>query len=307
MKIVRATFLSIRGVPDGTYDFPQQTAGSANSPIIVTGPEASGKTRFLEALLATKEAIGPYGPMIDGATWLEPGKQLAKIMLTLALDEEERQYAGTSDNIVEGEATFLAERVRRDADEGLVALLSRYEHGPDAGKIEYFPSSRRLSPLGPYHGTGVIEQRLQRALKDPTKYGFVVRFLRDLPQDPALTKAFSQQLERLSPSCRYVAGEPQRGLPRCFSSRGGAAANISELSETEQQAVLIAATAVNIGLSRSIVLLDRPEIGTNSGRVAEFVEALSLLGRDNQVIMATSTPEFLAVVPKANVIRLEGT
>lgn len=307
MKIVRATFLSIRGVPDGTYDFRHPASGAANSPIIVTGGEASGKTRFLEALLATKEAIGPYGPMMDGATWLEPTKQLAKVMLTFALDEEERQYAGTSDNLVDGEATFLSERVRRDADEGLVALLSRYEHGPEAGKIEYFPSSRRLSPLGPYHGTGVIEQRLQRALKDPTKYGFVVRFLRDLPQDSAMTKTFSGQLERLSASCRYVAGEPQRGLPRCFSSRGGPVANISELSETEQQAVLVAATAANIGLSRSIVLIDRPELGTNPGRAAEFVEALSLLGQDNQVFMATAVPEFLAAVPKANIIRLEGT
>jgi hypothetical protein len=307
VKIIRATFLSIRGVPDGTYDLAHPVSGAPNSMVLVTGPEASGKTRFLEALLATKEAIGPYGPMIEGGTWLRPGNQTAKIMVTYALDEEERQYAGTSDHIVDGEATFLAERVRRDADEGLVALLARYEHGPGSGKVEYFPSSRRLSPLGPYHGTGVIEQRLQRALKDPTKYGFVVRFLRDLPQDPATTKAFSQQLERLSPSCRYVAGEPQRGLPRCFSSRGGPAATISELSETEQQAVLFAATAVNIGLSRSLVFIDRPELGTSPLRAAEFVEALSSLGQDNQVIMASSSPEFLAVLPKANIIRLEGT
>jgi len=307
VKILRATFLSIRGVPDGTYDFANPISGAPNSLLLVTGPEASGKTRFLEALLATKEAIGPYGPMIEGATWLKPGSQLAKIMISFALDEEERQYAGSSDNIVDGEATFLAERVRRDADEGLVALLSRYEHGPSSGKVEYFPSSRRLSPLGPYHGVGVIEQRLQRAQKDPTKYGFVVRFLRELPQDPGAQKAFSKQLERLSPSCRFVAGEPQRGLPRCFSSRGGPAATISELSETEQQAVLIAATAVNIGLSRSLVLIDRPELSTSPGRAAEFVEALSLLGDDNQVIMASSGPEFIAAMPKANVIRLEGT
>lgn len=306
MKITRATFLSVRGIPDGTYDLCHPATGAPNSMILVTGPEASGKTRFLEALLATKEAIGPYGPMSPGATWLQPGSQLAKIMLSFALDEEERQYVGTSEAVVDGEATFLRERVRRDADEGLVALLARYEHGANAGKVEYFPSSRRLSALGPYHGTGVIEQRVQRASKEPTKYGFVVRFLRDLPQDPAAQKAFAQHLERLSPTCRYVPTEPQPGLPRCFSSRGAQGATSSELSETEQQAVLFAATAVAIGLSRSLVLIDRPEMGTSPGRAAAFIEALSLLGQDNQIIMASSSNEFLAALPKTNIIRLEG-
>jgi energy-coupling factor transporter ATP-binding protein EcfA2 len=306
VKILRATFLGIRGVTDGTYDFAHPVTGAPHSMILVTGPEASGKTRFLEAILATKEAIGPYGPMSTGATWLEPGSQIAKIMVSFALDEEERQYAGTSDSVVDGEATFLRERVRRDADEGLVALLARYEHGHHAGKVEYFPSSRKLSPLGPFHGTGVIEQRMQRVSKEPTKYGFIVRFLRELPQDPAAQKVFAQQMERLSPSCRYVPVEAQPGLPRCFSSRGGPESSIVELSETEQQAVLVAATAVLIGLSRSLVLIDRPELGTSPGRVGAFVEALSLLGQDNQIIMASSSNDFVAALPKSNVIRLEG-
>jgi hypothetical protein len=306
VKIVRATFLSVRGVPDGTYDLAHPTTGAPHGMVLVTGPEASGKTRFLEGILATKEAIGPYGPMSAGEAWLRPGSQLAKVMLSFALDEEERQYVGTSDSVVDGEATFLRDRVRRDADEGLVALLARYEHGPGAGKVEYFPASRRLSPLGPFHGTGVIEQRLQRISKEPTKYGFVVRFLRELPQNPAPQKAFAKCLEGLSPSCRYVPDAPGPGLPRCFSSRGGPPANLSELSETEQQSVLLAATAVAIGLSRSLVLLDRPELCTSSGRAVSFVEALELLGQDNQIIMASSSSEFVAALPKANVIRLEG-
>ncbi len=306
MKILRATFLGIRGVPDGTYDLSNPATGAPNSIVLVTGPEASGKTRFLEAILATKEAIGPYGPMSTGATWLHPGSQLAKIMLTFALDEEERQYVGTSDGTIDGEATFLRDRVRRDADEGLVALLSRYEHGPETGKVEYFPSSRRLSPLGPFHGTGVIEQRLQRVSKEPTKYGFVVRFLRELSQRPAEQRVFARCLEGLSPSCRYVATDGEPGLPRCFSSRGGPAANVSELSETEQQSVLFAATATAIGLSRSLILIDRPELSTAPARAAAFVEALGALGDDNQVLMASSAPEFVAALPKANVIRLEG-
>jgi hypothetical protein len=163
-----------------------------------------------------------------------------------------------------------------------------------------------LSPLGPFHGTRDIEQRLQRVSKEPTKYGFVMRFLRELPQDPAQQKAFARSLEQLSPSCRYVSTGPEPGLPRCFSSRGGPASSVSEVSDTEQQAILLAATSVLIGLSRSLVLLDRPELGTSTGRAAAFVEALGSLGDDNQFVMASSSNEFALALPKANVIRLEG-
>lgn len=307
MKIVRATFLGIRGVADGTYDLTHPVTGAPNSLVLVTGAEASGKTSFLEAILAAKEAIGAYGPMSPGATWIASGGIIAKIMLSFALDEEERQYVGTAESIIDGEATFLPERVRRDADEGLVALLARYEHVPSSGKVEYFPSSRRISPLGPFHGISAVEQRMHRASKEITKYGFIVRFLRDLtPQSPA-QKAFAQHLERLSPTCRYVSCEPSSGLPRCFSTRTSASATMSELSETEQHSVIFAATAVATGLSKSLILVDRPEASTSPGRAAAFVEALTMLGDDNQIIMASASHEILAVVPKTNVIRLEGT
>jgi energy-coupling factor transporter ATP-binding protein EcfA2 len=307
MKILRATFLGVRGVPEGSYDFSHPATGAPQGVVVITGPEASGKTRFVEAILATKEAIGPYGPMSPGAAWLPPGSMVAKVALSFALDEEERQYVGTSQAVVDGEATFLRDRVRRDADEGLVALLMRYEHGKEAGKVEYFPASRRLSPQGPYHGTGALEQRMQRASKEATKYGFVVRFLRELGQMPAEAKAFAANLERLSPSCRYAPGEPTPGLPRCFSSRGGPAVSVSELSETEQQAVLLAATAVVIGLHRSLVLLDRPELCASPERAGALVEALAQLGDDNQLLLASSSSEIIAAVPPYSVIRLGGT
>ncbi len=307
MKIVRATFLGIRGVSDGTYDFTHPTTGAPNSLVLVTGPEASGKTSFLEAIVAAKEAIGAYGPMSPGATWIASGGVIAKVMLSFALDDDERHYVGTSESVVDGEATFLPERVRRDADEGLVALLARYEHGVKCGKMEYFPSSRRILPLGPFHGTGVVEQRMQRASKEITKYGFIVRFLRELNQLPAAQKAFAEHLARLSPTCRYVPSEPNSGLPRCFATRGIAGATMSELSETEQHCIIFAATAVAIGLSKSLILIDRPEASTSPSRAGAFLEALSMLGDDNQIIMASFSNEILAAVPRTNIIRLEGT
>lgn len=307
MKLSRVTFLGIRGIADGSYDFTDVQTGLPHDVVIVTGPEASGKTRFLEAILAAKEGIAPYGPMSTGATWLPPGLGVAKIMLSFWLEEEERQYVGTNREVVDAEAQFLPDRIRRDADEGTVALLRRYEHGRAAGKIEYFPASRRLSPLGPFHGTSALEQRLHRASKDPMKYGFVVRFLRDLDQDAAKEKEFAALLERLSPSVRYVMRASREGLPRCFSSRGGPPVHAAELSDSEAQAVLLAATAVNVGLSRSLVLVDRPELFAGAGSAPRLLEGLRALGEGNQLLLASSSAEMIAAVPRDNVVRLGGS
>lgn len=306
MKLLRATFLGVRGVPDGTYDLGHTSVDKAHDVVVVTGREASGKTRFLEAIVAAKEAIGPYGPSAPGAAWLADGGTLAKVVLAFVLTPEERDYVGTSETVVEGEATFMSDRIRRDADEGLVALLSRYQHGHTGGKLDYFPANRRVAPLGPFHGRGELEQRMLRASKDPSKYGFITRFLRELPFAPSEGIAFGAQLERLSPTCRFVAGQPEPGVPRCFRSRGGAPVSLGELSDTEQHAVLFAATSVAIGYANSIVLIDRPELSTTAARVGTFVAALRSLGPENQLILASAAPELLSAVPRECILSLEG-
>jgi len=306
MKIQRVTFLGIRGLVDGTYEFTDITTGAPHDVVIVTGPEASGKTRFLEAILAAKEGIGAYATPAPGAPWIDESSGIAKIILSFWLEEEERQYVGTNQQVVDAEAQFLPQRVRREADEGIVALLKRYEHDRQTGKVEYFPASRRLTPMGPFHGTGALEQRLHRASKDSSKYGFVVRFLRDLDQSGGKEKEFSRLLEILSPTCRYVVGGPRDGMPRCLSSRGGGPVSIAELSDSEAQAVLFAATAVNMGLSRSLLLVDRPELYTAAGGGARLFEGLKALGEHNQLFLATTSPELLALVGRDNVVRLGG-
>lgn len=303
MKIRQATFLGVRGVADGTYGFAAKN-GVPHDIVVVTGPAASGKTRLLEALFAAKEAIGPYGALGPGKTWLRPGESVAKVMLTLVLEPEECEFAGVADAVVEGEAAFLADGVQRDADEGLAALLSRYRHQRSVGKVEYFPASRRLSPLGPHHGTSELEQRVQRASKDPTKYGFVNRLVRELAERPDASEEFAALLARLSPTVRHVPGFAGLGLPRAFSSRGGDAVTASELSDTEQQCVLLAAVAVGVGLSSSLVLIDRPELASATGGTA-LVEALRTLGQRNQLLLASNAPDIVAAVPSECVVELE--
>jgi hypothetical protein len=304
MKLARVTFLGVRGLRDVTLDLTDPKTGQPRELVILAGASASGKTRALEALVAAKEAVAPYGPLLPGATWIEPGALAAKVAMSFWLDEEERTYAGVDSPTSEAEVTFGTQRNTRDAEEGLVAVLGRYQHGKRAGKLEYFPATRRLPSHGPFGGTSALEQRIQRTTKDARKYSFVPRFLRDLDVDAARGRRFGDALAQLSPTLRYepTGGE---GLPRCLRSRDGAAVTPLELSDGEADAVLLAATAIAIDLVSSLVLVDRPELYADPANFGAFVKGLGALGDDNQLVLASSSAELAAAAPDALIVRLE--
>jgi hypothetical protein len=285
MKIQRATFLGVRGVPDATLELTGPKSSAPASTVVVAGPSGSGKTRLLEALVVAKEAIGAYGPMARGAPWIGGGAA-AKILVTFHLDEAERDYAGTASPTVEGEVIFLPDRIRSEAPEGLRAVLERYSHDPAHGKLEYFPATRRLLPHPPFTGLGVAEQRIARPGKDARKYSFVVPFLLSLQHDARRAERFASRLAALCPAVAYAPDPEGAPIPRCFRSRGGPPATPFELSSGETDAVVFAATATAIGLERSLVLVDRPDLHLDD--VERLAAGLAALGQDNQLFLAAS-------------------
>jgi predicted ATPase len=302
MKIQRATFIGVRGVPDLTLDLTDARTGAPRGLVVVTGPSGSGKTRMLEALIAAKEAIRPYGAMAAGAPWIGAGSA-AKIRVAFHLDEAEREFAGTASHILEGEVIFYPDRANGEADDGLRALLGRYSHNPAYGKVDYFPAERRIPMFPPFPGVGSAEQRVARLGKDQRKYGFILPFLRTLDHDGARRERFAAGLAALSPSCRYVADPSGEVIPRCFSSYGGAPVTVAQLSHGESDAVIFAATAAAIGLEHSLIFVDRPDLHADD--LSRLVTGLTSLGQDNQLFL-TGRPELAAAAPGAHVVNLKG-
>lgn len=303
MKLLRATFLSIRGLPDLTWDLGRAGTDTAHPIAVVSGPPASGKTRVLEAIMAAKEVLGSYGPPPDADAWIRPGDRTAKIELTFVLDEDERRVAGKAPAIVRGEAMFGSQGVRAEVDEGIVDLLERYEHTPAKPKWDYVPAARSVPLLGAPHGTSAIEQRALRLKRDPRKYAFVPRFLAEAAHDGAARARFEAGLTRLAPALQFV-GVTSDEPTGAFASRGQKPVGIDELAQSEQDAVIFAATAALVRMERSVWLVDRPESSTDERMASGFVAALGSIAEDVQLVVASSSPSLLAAVDPAAVLHL---
>jgi hypothetical protein len=319
MKIAHVSFNDVRGVPDRRCDLAPGPGARPHDLILVTGPPASGKTRFLEGILAAFEVVGPYMGIVRAHEWAYESRR-STIELGLWLDEHERLAAPGLSTPAMATAVFGPDGVAAHVDRQLGRLCSRYRHDSETGKREYFPANRQRAWGARLDGVAPMEQSMLRPSRDPHKYAFIPRFLGTLRDDPARGRVFAEKLATLSPTVRY-APEPDEDTAICFRTQpmatvrgagGGRAgagsgplAPIHGLSASEADAVIFAATAVMIGLSHSIVLLDTPELYVPEDRIVAFVQALLVLGLDNQWIVATQSPALLRAVDASALIRIE--
>lgn len=319
MKLSGLSFSNVRGFADKRFDFSSDASARPNDLIVVTGAAASGKTRFLEAILTAFEVVGPYLGIVRPTDWTY-GAQPARIELSLWLNDEERKLAEAAKGPVVAAATLSSNGVAAQAERNVSRLVSRYRHDRETSKREYFADNRQNAWGARIDGLHPIEQSLLRPTKDPQKYCFVPRFLESLRDDPAKAKSFADKLELLSPTVRY-APAPGEDSTICFRSRKMATsrgavldreppgssmlAPVGGLSSAERDAVLIAATATLVGLDHSIVFLDSPELYVSEDRIHGFVQSLLKLGHDNQFIVATESPALLQAVEPSLVVRVE--
>ncbi|MCC6523979.1 MAG: hypothetical protein IT373_15070 [Polyangiaceae bacterium] len=212
MKILSLRTAGFLGLPDGSYEL-----GTGDEPaglVVVTGAGPCGKTSLLEAIVAAKELVGPYGRLPAAAGLVRRGAARATLVARWVLDDAERAvYAGLVDRAeeasrrareIEADASgspvaeakpeppprVVETEVVIDADAGTVErprrlepVFSRYDRAPTSGKAEYFPADRRMRPTlwrEPGPTSRERDEAAPRLGRDLGKYGFVGRFLRDL-------------------------------------------------------------------------------------------------------------------------------
>jgi hypothetical protein len=221
------------------------------------------------------------------------------------LSEGERSYGALEQPTAVAEAVFRHAGGTLPEDDGVVAVLRRYEHGDEAGKFEYFPALRSIPTNGVGVGLSAFEQRTLRASGDSRKFACVVRIVYDMATGGPMAERFAEHLARLSPTVRFQKAAVNDAFPRCFRrASDDEARSLKELSSGEIDAVIFAAVASLIGLGSSIVLVDTPELHADPEAVPALVQGLLSLGPDVQVIAATRSPALLRAAQPGQVVDL---
>lgn len=317
MKVRKVLVDGFRGLPDREVSLVDPRTDAAFDLVLVTGKRASGKTSFLEAIVAGKEQVGPYGPAQPASTFVRHDASAAKVRIEWELSQTERDRYGAPKRSLVAESIFGDAVISPpDPDASLAALLGEYVAEPEYGKVEYFHASRRL-PLGSAidlsKAAGADLDRMTRLLRDDMKYSGLVRFMVEAglgldvdangkAKPPGrVTRAFEALCSTKKIGGLYRSGEQM--LP-AFVDDSRRTYSLAQLTDSELDALIFAVTFVRAGISGSVVLIDTPEKHLSDLDARVFVQALAQLGADNQLIVATQAPSILASVQSDQIVRL---
>lgn len=301
MRLRGADLQGIRGLPSRAWDFP--APGSDVDVIAVTGPRGSGKTTFLEAILAAKERVAAYGVADPRWSRLIPdGARSAKVTLTweLSAAEMDRLRVDRPQMDIEsilGEPLAGIPRLPPAAQTLLGTLAD-----PPIGRVIYFHDSRQLTPPA-----SIEPERAARPFaltSRNNKFGGVYSVLTDRSRSAQRDQA-TALLKTLCPELSFVGVTSTSGVVEPLLARAGSSEiPYAHLSLSEQQAALFALTFASVGLQDSVIIVDTPELAFGEVGAVELVRALLQWGTSNQLVLATTSRELLAAVPRGRVVEL---
>ena len=328
MKLLHLRTEGMRGLPDGAYAFSAPTTGAPLEVVLVTGEQDSGKTSLLRTIAAAKEAIGSYGAAPEPERLRRQNAARCRIVTTWLLSDTDRAQC----DHVDARQTIVWEigdgSSHLDASPRLRRLFGGYSSDPAQGKFELFPANRSLvyaDPLGARRPTPDPAEGRLRMTSAPEKYAGLRAHFRDLVladaarlaqlldtqgialrvRQPDALAPYREAIASILSNLRLATVEPDdRSARVVFRKRDDTLVELSELSESEQQGVLFATTFRRFGLNHSVLLIDSPELHVHPRRQADFFAALVGLGRDNQIIAATSSREVLSAARTDQIIDL---
>lgn len=325
MKLLRLALDNFRGAPNGAWSFTRPNDGGPLDAVFITGPAASGKTSFLEAIAALKESIGPYGAPPIPARLLRRGANSGRVEGTWQLSAEEMARAETTQATWTTKLELGKDVVIPPADPALRKLFEAYGHDPGQGKFEYFPSNRRLVARAGRRYLSLDAEARLRLGAEPDKYASIKQELIDLALSDGVRAVeestargillradqrdslapYRKDIADFLPALRLTGVDMDSGSPELrFERVDGTELFLDDLCDSEKQAVLFCVAFRRIGLSRSIVLVDQPELYLHSDAQLRFAEAIGGLGEGNQIFLATGSPDVMRMAAPHQIVHL---
>jgi hypothetical protein len=305
MRIVSLEATGVRGLTDGAWTIaadPSRPGGAT----VVTGPPQSGLTTFLDAIASSAARLTVGGPSPDTADVLHAGGKIAMIRTTWWLEPEERAFGGVLEETLDAEVVFQRDELGRvDADPALLGLMSRYDHSNEISKVVLLPARRVADGGAPMLSDFESDQRLSHLSPSVGKFaglsGALVKHASGFGER-ARFEGVQRLFGALCATAQLSGVTPTGSLE--FRLGSGARLPLHRLSLGERNAFVLAAMVVLLGLERSVILLDTPELGLAPGVAARWLEALSAATPEAQWIVASRDPAVVASAPPAARIAL---
>lgn len=305
MRLLELETLGVRGLRDATFRLEPDRNGPGHA-TVVTGPPQAGLTTFLDAVAMSAARLAVAGPAPSADEVLRAGGTTATIRSTWWLDSGERAYGGTNAESVTAEVVFRKnEAGRADADPALLGLMSRYSHSAELSKVVLIPA-RRLSAGGfPPFLDFEVDQQYKRLKDDPEKLAGLPLVLARHAAGLGERARFDDVKRLFGELCSSVRlSGASRAMQLDFVLTSGARVPLSRLSFSERNAFVLAAVPVLLGLQRSVILLDTPELGLAPGVAARWLDALRGYAPQAQWIVASRDPAVIAGAEPASRIEL---
>lgn len=305
MRLLDIETIGVRGLRDASFKLEPERGGPGHV-TVVTGAPQSGLTTFLDAiaLSAAKLAVGGSSPDADQA--LRVGGGAATIRSTWWLDTDERAFGGTIEEALQAEVVFKRNELgRADADPALLGLMSRYDHSPSLSKVVFIPERRLSDGAFPAFLDFEVDQQYKRHSADPEKFASVPYALAKHALGLGERARFEDVQRLFGELCDSVrlVGATQTLKPE-FSLASGLRVPLNKLSFVERNAFVLACVPVLLGLQRSVILLDTPELGLPPGLAAHWLSALRNYAPEAQWIVASRDPALVASVEPISRIHL---
>jgi hypothetical protein len=319
MRLSRVRIENVRGLNDVSGSFVASDGATAT---VVAIQGTAGKTRFLETIIAAKEAVAPYGRGDALANQARDASKPIVVHLTFGLDESERLRFGNREALLEVEVIASPAEPPRLYVRDLVQLLGSYAHRSTTsagafGIFDYLPDDRNLPtpPADPPKAPSEAAEKTLRLRRHPRKYASLWGVLAEKMRGAVATR----EAEVRDAGFALIDDETEVAtlMRRDFSllndtatvarcswdpfdlvfSRGGSEFGSASLSSGGRQALLVALNHWMLPSRGSVLFWDTPELNQSDESALHLVQGLRALAPGMQLLVATHSKAILNDTP----------